>query len=116
MQSPAGPLQPASINNSTSTRYVPAQPLKQVMPSAMNLTSSVLSGAADVDVEVRIDENGRVIEAQVVNNRSDNSGLLTSAALKAAKEWIFEPAKMHGKSVPSNHVIKFRFHPQVGQQ
>jgi TonB family protein len=115
-QSPVSSAQAAVMKNSISTTYVPARPLKQVMPSARNLELSAPSGATDVEVEVKIDEEGRVTEARVVNNRSNNSELLTSAALAAAKEWIFEPAKVHGKSVPGDHTIEFHFHPQVGQQ
>jgi TonB family protein len=66
-------------------------------------------------VQVRIDDAGRVAEAHVLNGSNENQ-LLTNAALAAAKEWIFEPAKMNGKNVPSGHAIEFHFRPQVGQQ
>jgi TonB family protein len=85
------------------------------MPSATNVGPLAVSAPTDVEVEVRIDDEGRVTEARVLNNRSNN-GLLASAALAAAKEWIFEPAKMQGKSVPGDHTIDFHFHPQVGQE
>jgi TonB family protein len=67
-------------------------------------------------VEVRIDEAGRVTEAHVLNGGSDENNLFTSAALAAAREWIFQPATMNGKNVSSVHAIEFHFHPQVGQQ
>ena len=86
------------------------------MPRLPNSLSSGLYGSTDVEVDVRIDEEGRVTDARLMNNREDVGGLLTSAALEAAREWTFEPARVHGKSVPSNHVIKFRFHPQTGPQ
>jgi TonB family protein len=63
-----------------------------------------------VDVQVRIDETGRVIEAQVKNGTRDN-GLLRNATVAAAKQWVFEPAKSDGKSIPSDHTIEFRLHP-----
>ncbi len=116
VHSPVSSSQSAGISKLTPTRYVAPRPLKQVIPSAINLTSADLSRAIDIEVEVRIDDAGRVTEARVVSNRYDYNGLLTSAALAAAKEWIFEPAKMNGKSVTSDHVLKFRFHPQLGSQ
>jgi TonB family protein len=87
--------------------------LKQVIPSVKNLGSP--SGAADVEVEVRIDDSGHVTQARVMKNRSNNE-FLSSAALTAAKEWIFEPAKMYGKGVISDHTIIFHFQPQMEQQ
>jgi TonB family protein len=113
VNSPEPAVTKNSAANSPSTTYVPARPLKQVMPRASDFGSSALPTAIDVDVEVRIDDQGRVIEAQVVNNRSKENGLLASAALAAAKEWIFEPAKVNGKNVPSEHAIAFHFRPQL---
>src|SRR5207248_11011723 len=104
--------QHAAINNSLSTQYVPARPLKQVMPNANNLESSALSEATDVEVQVRIDEGGRVTAARVVNDTSNIDELLVTAAISAVKEWIFEPAKMDGRSVPGNHMIRFHFTPK----
>jgi TonB family protein len=116
-QSQVSSPEPAATNNKiASPAYVPPRPLKQVMPSPANFPPSALSGAVDIEIEVTIDDAGRVTEARVVKNWSDNSGLLTRAALTAAKEWIFEPAQRYGKSVPSDHVIKFRFRPPTGQQ
>jgi outer membrane biosynthesis protein TonB len=50
-----------------------------------------------------------------VLNGSNENPLLTTAALAAAKEWIFEPAKVNGKNVSSDHAIEFHFRPQSGQ-
>jgi len=112
-QSPVSSPQHPVTKNAESTKYVPARPLEQVIPSARDLGSP--SGATNVEIEVRINEEGRVIQARVANNRPNNE-LLTRAAIAAAKEWVFEPAKMYGKSVVSDHTIIFHFQPQVGQQ
>jgi TonB family protein len=63
-----------------------------------------------VDVQVRIDETGRVMAAQVKNGTRDNR-VLRDATLAAAKQWVFEPAKSEGKNIPSDHTIEFRLHP-----
>ena len=86
------------------------------MPNTRTLESSVVYTSTDIEVEVRIDDSGHVAEAHVVNNASNDNDLLIKAALAAAREWIFEPAKVNGKNVPSDHAIKFHFRPQVGQQ
>jgi TonB family protein len=77
--------------------------------------SSLVHTLTNIEVAVRIDDGGRVAEAHVVNNGSNDNKPLMNAALAAAKEWIFEPAKVHGKSVPSDHAIEFHFRPQAGQ-
>jgi TonB family protein len=80
------------------------------------LEFSPIQTSTDIEVEVRIDDGGHVAEAHVVNNVSNESKLLTNAALAAAKEWIFEPAKVNGKNVPSDHAIEFHFRPQLPPQ
>lgn len=101
---PALPAAPEAAPN-----YVAARALKQVMPDTKLFAVSDIREGAEVFVQVRIDERGGVIEAHVKNGTNDN-GLLRSAALEAAKQWTFEPAKIDGKNIPSDHTIAFQFH------
>lgn len=95
-----------------SSIYVPPRPLKQVLPNTKVFGSSLVHEAGQIDVEVRIDERGRVVDAVISRNATSSGGaLLTQQAIAAAKQWRFEPAKLHGKSVPSDHVIRFYFRP-----
>jgi TonB family protein len=112
----ATPHPSLQVNDPAPARYDPPRPLKQVTPSAINLTSIALSGRTDVDVKVRIDEEGHVTEARVLSSKPYSNELLENAALAAAKEWIFEPAKMYGRSIASDHTIRFHFHSQLSQQ
>jgi TonB family protein len=114
MGSAAPGLMKSSGNNASEIAYVPPRPLKQVVPSPKTRNFSGLTRAAEVDVEVRIDDEGQVTEARVLNNSSDEEAL-KNAALSAAKDWIFEPARAHGKKVASYHRIVFHFHGQVEQ-
>jgi TonB family protein len=106
----------ATANGPRPAQYVAPRPLKQVMPNAINPTSLAFPGPTEVEVEVRIDDQGRVTEARLLDSRPYNYEIFTNAALAAAKEWIFEPAKMYGKNVPSSHSIKFHFHSQIARQ
>jgi TonB family protein len=90
--------------------YVPPRALTRVSPNAKSFDPSNVQEGTEVDVQVRIDEQGRVAEAHVKSGTNDND-LLRSAALEAAKQWIFEPAKSHGKNIPSDHTLAFQFHP-----
>jgi TonB family protein len=61
--------------------------------------------ARPVDVKVFIDESGKVSRAQVLTKGSDFAG----AALSAARQWQFTPARKHDKAVASEMVLHFRF-------
>ncbi|MGI8959251.1 MAG: hypothetical protein ACR2IV_05745 [Bryobacteraceae bacterium] len=92
--------------------YVPARPTKKVMPRGLS-GNSVLYKPQQINVEVAIDKSGRVFEAHVASDASnDNNGSLATSALSAAKEWIFEPATLDGQSVFGHHTIEFRFKPE----
>jgi TonB family protein len=93
----------------TLPNYIPARVLKQVLPDTKLFAVSDIREGAAVYVQVRIDDNGAVIEAHIKNGTNDN-GSLRSAALEAAKHWIFEPAKIDGRNIPSDHTIAFQFH------
>ncbi|MBV8808564.1 MAG: TonB family protein [Acidobacteriaceae bacterium] len=112
---PAGGTSNSGKSLSDAT-YIPPRPLKQVVPSQANFGYLELSRPVDIEVRVRIDARGKVAEAQVVNTPSGNENVLTSAALSAAKQWLFEPAQMGGDRVPSDHRIVFHFRPSVEQK
>ncbi|MBN1503868.1 MAG: TonB family protein [Candidatus Eisenbacteria bacterium] len=61
----------------------------------------------DVLVEVTIDENGRVISARVI--ASDTIAALEEAALDAAYEYLFKPARQADVPVKCRVVIPFSF-------
>jgi TonB family protein len=100
----------AGLETIASPAYVPPKALKRVSPNTKSFDPSNVQEGTEVDVQVRIDEQGRVVEAHVKSGTNDND-LLRSAALEAAKQWIFEPAKSHGKNIPSDHTVAFQFHP-----
>jgi protein TonB len=61
------------------------------------------SGA--VQVQVTISEDGRVIEAAVMNGHP----LLRDAALQAAKRWTFHPTELSGVPVKVQGILTFNF-------
>jgi TonB family protein len=85
-----------------SGEFVPASPVRKVSP--MKPTEAGVS-ARPVDVKVFIDESGNVTRAQVLTKGSD----LASAALSAAQQWQFHPARKHDKPVASEMVLHFSF-------
>jgi TonB family protein len=85
-----------------STAFVPPSPIRKVAPMK---PANAGVDARPVDVKVFIDESGKVSRAQVLTKGSDFAG----AALSAARQWQFTPARKHDKAVASEMVLHFRF-------
>lgn len=105
------PAMPATSSLSAGPAYVPARPLKQVLPVASIDASSRVYQVTSVTVQTEINEKGRVTAAHVVRGAPGANTALTAQAVLAAKQWTFRPATLHGKNVPSDHIIVFRFRP-----
>jgi len=58
-----------------------------------------------VDVKAFIDDTGIVTRVQLLTKGSDYA----EAALNAARQWQFTPARKHDKPVASEMVLHFRF-------
>ncbi len=101
---------PNSAVANLPSSYVPARPLAEVLPA--HLAPSISGSRPAIEVRVRIDETGHVTEARALGNVPKNDGLLAYTAINAAKQWIFEPARLDGKEIPSDHTIGFEFHPE----
>ncbi|PYS89754.1 MAG: hypothetical protein DMF64_16775 [Acidobacteria bacterium] len=68
-------------------------------------TAQRMHVAGAVNVEVTIDENGKVVEARAVSGHN----LLRAAAVVAAKQAVFTPTILSGKSVQVTGVIVYNF-------
>jgi outer membrane biosynthesis protein TonB len=71
--------------------------------------SSLLDGIRQIEVAVDIDEYGRVTAARSLSTNEDVSPLVSAAAVTAAKQWVFEPARIGHNNVAAKHTIVFRF-------
>jgi protein TonB len=58
-------------------------------------------------VEILVDKNGRVLSARVI--KSDTIKSLEEAAMRAAMDWLFTPAKQRDMPVKAKIVIPFEF-------
>ena len=96
----------------TTASYAPPRPIKKVMPDMRLLGSFLVYETDQVEVQVTIDLHGRVTDARAVRDRTKPNSLAVSAAVTAAKQWVFQPAMSHGKTVPANHTIFFKFRPK----
>jgi TonB family protein len=65
-----------------------------------------------VEVQVRIDENGRVTSASSTASGNGVDQYLADQAVKAARRWLFWPAKSTaGEPVSATKTISFEFAP-----
>jgi hypothetical protein len=101
--------QPSGVQN---LAYVPPRPIKWAAPSAKSLGISRISAPTDFEIKVRIDETGRVTAAHALLDRTRHDETVTAAVTAAVKQWIFEPAKMQGKNVPSEQTVVIRVDPR----
>jgi TonB family protein len=70
-----------------------------------------ITSDTQVNVEVNIDDKGRVTNARVVSTKGAAAALLTIEALKAAQLFRFRPAQQNGRNVSSVMVLTFHFEP-----
>lgn len=78
--------------------------LKRVQPTYPPIAKAARASGA-VQVQVTISEEGRVIEAQVVNGHP----LLRDAAVQAARQWVFKPTELSGVPVKVQGILTFNF-------
>jgi TonB family protein len=64
-----------------------------------------MKASGEVQVEITIDENGRVIEAKAISGHP----MLRAAAEDAARKWVFRPMRLDGKSMKQRDVLTFNF-------
>jgi len=78
--------------------------VSRVMP-VYPVVAKQMNASGEVQVEIMIDEGGRVVEAKAV------SGHLTlrSAAEDAARKWVFRPTLLDGKPVKQQGLLTFVF-------
>lgn len=88
---------------------MPGKVVHQVLPTAPQKARDTIQGKVRVSVKVHVDESGSVTEATF--DSSGPSQYFADRALEAAQLWRFAPAKMDGRNVPSEWVLRFEIDP-----
>lgn len=78
--------------------------LKKVQPSYPAIAKAA-GAEGTVQVQVTIDESGKVTAAEVISGHP----LLRDAALDAAKGWVFKPTELSGTAVKAQGTLTFNF-------
>jgi TonB family protein len=72
-------------------------------------TAKKMKATGRVEVEITISEAGLVIEAKAISGQL----VLRSAAVEAARKWVFKPAILNGAPVRVKSVLTFVFAPSA---
>ena len=85
------------------TNYSGPRPISQVIPRAANAPAGT-----QVQVLVEIDAKGKVTKTRPVGWTPTNASLMI-LAVRAATSWVFDPAVLNGRAVPSQMTLIFKF-------
>jgi TonB family protein len=88
-------------------KVVRGEVLRQVMPSVPQQARDTIRGTVRVAVRVSIDPSGNVVGAAL--DSPGPSRYFANLALEAARQWEFAPAKVDGRSVASEWILRFEF-------
>ncbi len=96
---------------STSEAQPPVATHRVVPNLPIMLKKGAIWTPTTVDVNVSVDASGSVVKAEVAA-KSGLHPLLRDAAVQAALQWKFQPARYDGHPLPANIVLQFRFFPK----
>jgi TonB family protein len=103
------PVQSAAPATTSSSGVVPGKVLQQILPDAPQKARDTIRGKVRVSVKVHVNESGNVTEASF--DSPGPSPYFADRTLAAAQLWKFSPAKIDGRSVPSDWLLRFEIDP-----
>jgi TonB family protein len=103
------PVAPGSL-----AAYLPPRPIHRVTPEIAQEALSGRTNSSVVELQIRIDESGRVTQVQELGPAAGANRLMVARAVSATRQWRFEPAKSSGQNVSSDYNIIYRF-PSVSK-
>lgn len=108
---PPPPKQPAPVPQAGAAPAAdppsPPVPIRKVFP---NLPANSLPGKGTVVVLVGVNSRGVVNSARVTGGTESNR-LVQSMVITAARQWLFQPARVHGRAVDGQTEITFQLSP-----
>jgi TonB family protein len=116
VEEPSTPPAPPPPSSTSSTRYFEQVPESELQSRAITNvrpeyppTAKKMRATGPVEVEITISELGLVIEAKAISGHI----ALRSAAVEAARKWVFKPAMLNGAPVRVKSVLTFVFAPSA---
>jgi TonB family protein len=104
----AAPFVPDREASIKAGAVTPGEVLNQIVPDISSKSRNTIHGTVRTVIKVHVDTAGSVSAAEIA---SGGSRFFANAALDAAKQWDFAPAKVDGHPVPSEWLLHFDFTP-----
>jgi TonB family protein len=116
VEEPSAPPAPHPRPSTSSTQDLEQVPESELQSRAITKvipvyppTARKMKATGAVEVEITISEVGLVIEAKAIGGHL----ALRSAAVEAARKWVFKPAMLNGAPVRVKSVLTFDFAPSA---
>jgi TonB family protein len=105
---PVAPFVPDREASIKAGAVTPGEVLNQTLPEVSDKSRNTIRGTVRTVIKVHVDSSGTVSSAEIA---SAGSRFFANAALDAARQWDFAPAKIDGHAVPSEWLLHFDFTP-----
>lgn len=93
----------------TGSTLIQAETIRMKQPSIPPEMRAWVRSDTTIDVQISIDESGKVTAATPISSKGVAAGVLSRPAVEAARGWQFKPARLNGKPVASEKVLQFVF-------
>jgi TonB family protein len=103
----ASASEPAAQLKSSAGVIVPGEILDQVLPDVPQKARDTIRGKVRVSVKINVDSSGNVTSAAF--DSPGPSQYFADQALAAARRWEFAPAKVDGRNVATEWIVRFEF-------
>jgi hypothetical protein len=95
----------------SSAVYIAPRTLHELRPVLSTAIRATMTSEVELQVKVKIDDAGRVTQADTLTATGPATRRLVDVTEKAARLWKFAPAMRGSESVPCEAVVVFRFRP-----
>jgi eukaryotic-like serine/threonine-protein kinase len=103
------PLRSGTPATTSTSGVARGKVVQQILPDAPQKARNTIRGKVRVSVKVHVSESGIVTEAALA--APGPSQYFADRVLKAAQLWKFSPAKLDGRNVPSEWLLRFEIDP-----
>jgi TonB family protein len=100
-------LRSGAETKTTTGGFVQGEVLRQVLPVVPQSARDTIRGTIRVSVKVAVDPSGNVTDVRL--DSPGRSKYFANLALQAAQRWEFAPAKVDGRNVSSEWILRFEF-------
>jgi TonB family protein len=103
----ASAAEPEVRPNSSAGSMIPGEIIDQVLPDVSQKARDTIYGTVRVSVKINVDSSGNITSADL--DSPGPSQYFADQALAAARRWEFAPAKVDGRNVATEWIVRFEF-------